>query len=64
MRSILALSLALHWTLVFFDSAPVSFLIGAESAFFTAPERLKPLIRWAPHSALISLHGTPQTFSV
>ncbi len=24
----------------------------------------RPLTRCAPHSALISLHGTPQTFSV
>ena len=42
---------------------PLPFLAG-RSAFQTALNRLRPLIRWAAHSAVISLVGIPQTFSV
>ena len=38
--------------------------IASMSAFLIAVRRESPLILWAAHSALISLHGIPQTFSV
>ena len=33
-------------------------------AWSSVDQTERPLMRWAPHSALIRSHGTPQTFSV
>src|SRR4051812_15663124 len=40
------------------------FFFGGKSAFLIAPESDSPLMRWAAQSALISVQGMPQTFSV
>ena len=34
------------------------------SACLSTPSTDRPLMRWAPHSAEISRHGTPHTFAV
>ncbi len=48
----------------FWPMSPPLPLNTFRKACISVDQTERPLMRWAPHSALIRLHGTPQTFSV